>query len=122
MAQWDRHSGQTGARTRDSDFAAARTYRQHCHVKNDSSVMTPPAPLTTASSADIAPPLVVHLLYRFAVGGLENGLVNLINHMPADRYRHAIVALTEYTDFCERLRRREAVQIFALHKKQGNDP
>lgn len=84
--------------------------------------MTAPGLFTTTSPADTAPPLVVHLLYRFAVGGLENGLVNLINHMPADRYRHAIVALTEYTDFCERLWRREAVQIFALHKKQGNDP
>ena len=30
-------------------------------------------------------PLVVHLIYRLDVGGLENGLVNLINWMPADR-------------------------------------
>src|SRR5215813_4912059 len=83
--------------------------------------MTTPALLTTAPRSEVEPPLVVHLLYRFAVGGLENGLVNLINYMPADRYRHVIVALTEYTDFCERLWRREAVQVFALHKKPGND-
>src|SRR5207344_2209514 len=36
------------------------------------------------------PPLVAHLIHRLDVGGLENGLVNLINHMPAERYRHAI--------------------------------
>ena len=30
-------------------------------------------------------PLVVHLVYRFDTGGLENGVVNLINHMPAER-------------------------------------
>ncbi|MBI3756926.1 MAG: TIGR03088 family PEP-CTERM/XrtA system glycosyltransferase [Deltaproteobacteria bacterium] len=83
--------------------------------------MTTPAFLTTVSRSDAETPLVVHLVYRFAIGGLENGLVNLINHMPAERYRHAIVALTEYTDFCERLWRREEVQIFALHKKPGND-
>jgi len=29
-------------------------------------------------------PLVVHVMYRFDTGGLENGIVNLINHMPAD--------------------------------------
>ena len=35
-------------------------------------------------------PLIVHVIHRLAVGGLENGLVNLINRMPADRYRHAM--------------------------------
>ena len=40
-------------------------------------------------------PLVVHVVYRFDTGGLENGIVNLINHMPASAYRHAVVALTE---------------------------
>jgi hypothetical protein len=28
-----------------------------------------------------APPLVVHVVHRFAVGGLENGIVNLVNRM-----------------------------------------
>jgi len=27
-------------------------------------------------------PLVLHVMYRFDTGGLENGIVNLINHMP----------------------------------------
>ena len=31
--------------------------------------------------------LVVHVLYRFAVGGLENGVVNLVNRLPAERWR-----------------------------------
>ena len=26
-------------------------------------------------------PLVAHIIYRLDIGGLENGLVNLINHM-----------------------------------------
>ena len=39
-------------------------------------------------------PLVMHLVYSFDVGGLENGVANLINHMPAERFRHAVVALT----------------------------
>jgi sugar transferase (PEP-CTERM/EpsH1 system associated) len=48
-------------------------------------------------------PLVAHVLHRFDIGGLENGVVNLVNRMPADRFRHAIVALTEVTDFRERV-------------------
>ncbi len=50
--------------------------------------MTPPA-------AGDGRPLVLHLVYRFDIGGLENGVVNLINHMPASAYRHAVIALTE---------------------------
>ena len=42
-----------------------------------------------ASSA----PLIVHVIHQLDVGGLENGLVNLINHLPPERYRHAIICL-----------------------------
>ena len=64
------------------------------------------------------PPLVVHLLYRFDTGGLENGVVNLINHMPRHAYRHMVVAMTEVTDFRHRLRR-DDVPCVALHKVPG---
>ncbi len=65
------------------------------------------------------PPLVVHLLYRFDTGGLENGVVNLINHMPRDAYRHMVVALTEVTAFRQRLRRPD-VDCIALNKGPGH--
>jgi sugar transferase (PEP-CTERM/EpsH1 system associated) len=64
-------------------------------------------------------PLVLHVVYRFDIGGLENGVVNLINHMPADAFRHAILALTEVTDFRQRVRRRD-VEFIALNKKPGH--
>jgi sugar transferase (PEP-CTERM/EpsH1 system associated) len=66
------------------------------------------------------PPLVAHVIRRLAVGGLENGLVNLINHMPPKRYRHAIVCLTEATNFRARLQRSD-VPVIALHKREGQD-
>ncbi len=67
-----------------------------------------------------APPLVLHLVYRFDVGGLENGVVNLINHMPADRFRHAVVALTECSaGFCRRIVRAD-VDFVSLHKPPGH--
>jgi sugar transferase (PEP-CTERM/EpsH1 system associated) len=67
------------------------------------------------------PPLVAHVIHRLAVGGLENGLVNLVNHMPAEHYRHAIVCLTEATAFRERIRR-DGVEVIGLHKRAGQDP
>jgi sugar transferase (PEP-CTERM/EpsH1 system associated) len=69
---------------------------------------------------DRQPPLIAHVIYRLAVGGLENGLVNLINHTPPDRYRHAIVCLKDFTDFRDRIERKE-VPVIALHKRQGKD-
>ena len=66
------------------------------------------------------PPLIAHILYRFDVGGLENGVVNLINRIPSDRYRHVIISLTDATDFKNRIKNPE-VEIFCLHKKPGQD-
>lgn len=63
-------------------------------------------------------PLVAHVLHRFDVGGLENGVVNLINRLPPERYRHAVVALTEVTDFRLRVQR-DDVSFHALHKPPG---
>jgi sugar transferase (PEP-CTERM/EpsH1 system associated) len=64
-------------------------------------------------------PLVLHVMYRFDIGGLENGVVNLVNHMDAQAYRHAIVALTEVTDFRHRILR-DDVQFIALKKPPGH--
>jgi len=65
-------------------------------------------------------PLVVHVIYALGTGGLENGLINLINRMPADRYRHAIICLTEAHEFAERIQRKD-VRILSLNKKDGHD-
>jgi sugar transferase (PEP-CTERM/EpsH1 system associated) len=66
------------------------------------------------------PPLIVHVIVSLDVGGLENGLVNLVNHIPASRYRQAIVCLKGYTDFRKRVRR-DDVEVFALGKREGKD-
>ena len=67
------------------------------------------------------PPLVMHVVHRLDFGGLENGLVNLINRMEPSRYRHAVVCLTGYTDFAKRIQR-PAVPLIALNKQPGKDP
>lgn len=65
-------------------------------------------------------PLIAHIVYTFDVGGLENGIVNLINNSKSDHYRHVIICLSHYTDFFNRIQR-DDVDIFALNKKSGND-
>jgi len=67
------------------------------------------------------PPLIAHVIYRLDVGGLENGLVNIINRIPEDRYRHVIISLTELSDFKRRINRK-GVDCIAFHKRPGNDP
>jgi sugar transferase (PEP-CTERM/EpsH1 system associated) len=69
----------------------------------------------------VAPPLICHVIYRLDYGGLENGLVNLINHLPAERYRHAVIALTYATEFRQRIRRAD-VRIVEIGKRDGKDP
>lgn len=65
-------------------------------------------------------PLVMHLLYSFDVGGLENGVVNLINHMPADRFRHAVIALAHCSPgFTKRVQRPD-VDFISLNKPPGH--
>ena len=67
-----------------------------------------------------APPLILHLVYRFDTGGLENGVVNLINHMPSSAYRHVVVALTEVVPGFARRIKRDDVKFIALHKPPGH--
>ncbi len=66
-------------------------------------------------------PLVVHLVYRLDFGGLETVLAECVNGMPAERYRHAIVCLTDYTEFSKKITQ-PGVRIHALHKPPGAAP
>ena len=75
--------------------------------------------MATESSTRDPRPLVMHVVYRFDTGGLENGVVNLINHLPATTYRHAVVALTEVTDFRQRVLQ-GGVEFIALNKGPGH--
>jgi sugar transferase (PEP-CTERM/EpsH1 system associated) len=73
------------------------------------------------TKSDRKPPLVVHIVFALRVGGLENGLVNLINRTPKERFRHAVICLSHYDAFAERLEDSE-VPLIALHKREGKNP
>ncbi len=62
---------------------------------------------------DEQPPLIVHIVYALGTGGLENGLVHIINATPPERYRHAIVCLTRAEPFARRIQQ-PGVQVFQL--------
>ena len=66
---------------------------------------------------DAAPPLILHVIHNLSIGGLENGLVNLINNMPVSKYRHAIACIEGYSDFRLRIKRPD-VEVIALHRAQ----
>jgi sugar transferase (PEP-CTERM/EpsH1 system associated) len=62
---------------------------------------------------------VIHLVYRFSIGGLENVIVNMINSLPEQGFKHIIISLTDANqDFANKLQKN--VEIYQLHKPEGN--
>lgn len=68
------------------------------------------------------PTIVFHLVYRFDIGGLETVLVNLINTLPANNFKHVIVALTDSNPQMKATISANNVEVIDLLKKPGNDP
>jgi len=66
-------------------------------------------------------PLIAHVIYRLDYGGLENGLVNLVNRMPRAKYRHAILCLAGFSDFRQRIQQAD-VEVHSIDKQPGKDP
>lgn len=64
-----------------------------------------------------ARPLILHVIHHFVTGGMENGLVSLINHMPASEFRHTIVCIEDYSDFRDRLNAGDT-DVVALHRSR----
>lgn len=64
-----------------------------------------------------APPLVLHVIHHLVIGGMENGLVNLINRTPDAGYRHAVACVEDYSDFRQRLVR-DDVEVVSLHRSR----
>jgi sugar transferase (PEP-CTERM/EpsH1 system associated) len=61
--------------------------------------------------------LVVHVVEALDSAHTETGLLNLIRHLPAERYRHAIVCLRGQGDYEAGLRE-QGVEIVKLHQQE----
>lgn len=62
---------------------------------------------------------VVHLIYHLGTGGLENVVVQLINHLPRDTFRHTVIAITDIDPAFARRVDTESVELIALNKPPG---
>jgi sugar transferase (PEP-CTERM/EpsH1 system associated) len=78
-------------------------------------------PVATMTSAFAPPRLVAHVVNRLDCGGAGNGLLDLIAHMPGERYRHAVLCLRDHGKFHAGLRE-HGVEVIDLHKRDGADP
>lgn len=65
-----------------------------------------------------APRLVLHVIHHLVTGGMENGLVNLINLLPPQHYRHAIACIEDFSEFRNRIQRPD-VEVFPLHRSNA---
>ncbi len=64
-------------------------------------------------------PLIAHFVNAFRLGGMEQVIVTLINRLPEDRFRHAILCINGYDDSFRARLQRSDVQMVALHKPPG---
>lgn len=66
------------------------------------------------------PALIAHVVHHFGTGGMENGMVNLIDRLPPERYRHAIICLAGHGDFKRRIENPN-VEFYDIGKRPGHD-
>ena len=62
---------------------------------------------------------ILHILHTLRVGGLENGVVNLVNRLDPERFEHAICCVDASGPMAERIVR--PVRIVELGKGSGRD-
>lgn len=64
---------------------------------------------------------ICHIVFRFDIGGLENGIVNILNCLPSAGYQHSILCLSDYNpEFFGRIQA-DGVTIHTLNKAPGKD-
>ena len=61
---------------------------------------------------------ILHVVHSLEVGGLENGLVNLLNRLDPERFEHSVCCLTKSGKFAERIAS-AGVNIFELNLPAG---
>ncbi len=68
-------------------------------------------------SNDSRAKLILHAVHHLQIGGLENGVVNLINRLPPERFRHVVVCIEDFTDFSRRIEHSD-VEAVAMHRSR----
>ena len=63
---------------------------------------------------------IMHVIHSLDIGGLENGVVNLINKMDRDKFAHAICCITNSGRNAEKLNKKD-VSIFEMKKGERSE-
>lgn len=63
--------------------------------------------------------VIVHLIYRLDIGGLERVMLNCINQMQGENFEHIIVSLTDANNFSQS--DNNPIKVYCLGKKEGSD-
>jgi sugar transferase (PEP-CTERM/EpsH1 system associated) len=63
--------------------------------------------------------VIVHLIYRLDIGGLERVMLNCINQMQSENFKHIIISLTDANHFSQS--EGNPIEVYCLGKKQGSD-
>jgi sugar transferase (PEP-CTERM/EpsH1 system associated) len=63
---------------------------------------------------------ICHVIHRLEFGGLQNGLVNIVNGLDRRRFRHTVLCLTDATAFKARITNPDT-RIVEIHKAAGKD-
>jgi sugar transferase (PEP-CTERM/EpsH1 system associated) len=79
------------------------------------------APIASTDNHGNGGRLVIgHTIYAFKDGGMERGVLNLINYGNWDRFSHVVMCLTEAGAFASQIKSPNC-SVIEFHKREGND-
>lgn len=64
-----------------------------------------------------APIKILHIINSFGIGGMENGLINIINHLDPEEFKHEICCIRKSGSAKHRLKRK--VKIYEVNQPDG---
>ena len=64
---------------------------------------------------------IIHILYSFDIGGLETGIVNLVNKMDSNKFSHSICIFSRSIGSLEKIKNKN-IKIFIVNRKFRHDP
>ncbi len=59
----------------------------------------------------LRPIKILHVIHGLQRGGLENGVVNLLNHLPADQFEQAVCCLDQRGEMADRIQREVPIVV-----------
>ncbi len=71
------------------------------------------------NSSEQTAPIIVHLIHRLDIGGLERVMLNCIHQMQAECFKHVIISLTDANNFAQD--EEHFIEVHCLGKREGSD-